>query len=546
MKELRFYIPALALLAMLGSCSTDDTASDEAELNSQQQQQLEIGFSPYLGRAAATRASIYTSDNLGTDGIGIYAMYTKDKMYSPTETEMTTPAEFQLEQKTYEASPNFTPNFMNNIKLYYDSDLGVWTYQPIRYWPMYQNEFITFLAYGPYESTAPTLYTKTVTTTTTENGDGTTTTTENTSFTEGGAIPIYKKYVVDKAPKNHKDIVWNYNPTWNMQSYPIYFNEDGTYNSMFFNWHGSSHLTQYYGGNVWTPLDNETYPYGTYYGVKFKMAHACARIAYSITSPALENADNFAGSDKESNTQIKINKLVFLGDAKSGADENPKGAFYGAGYFNIASDSHEDLNQSGTETRGTAQWEGIDSENKVAFTFTDFYDGTYDNTKTPNIWVPGTSTTTNNILKSTKDDNGNITVNSIGNASNGYLFVIPQDLSLGTDDVSSFLSGTTYEGKPLYLYIDYTVQYKDITTGDVKDGVTYRSYGFISQNFEAGKSYVIHIQIGQPDGGSASYPTTQLNAIHFNVTTDSWDNEQEVSSSDFGLNSGGLITTETL
>lgn len=540
MKNLITTALALTALFMLGACTSDDSVSQSVD-GTTSQDPLPIGFDTYLGRAASTRASVYTADNLGVDGIGIYAMYSKDVMYSPTESSLFVYVPDYRYRMDFPTTKNFTPNFMDNIKLYYDNTLKVWTYKPVRYWPMYYNEFITFFAYGPYETPAPTLYTKTETTT--GEGDAAVTT---ATFTEGGDQPIYKKYVVDKDPKNHKDIVWNYNQTWNMQLYVKFFLDDGTYQtSENYYWSGSNLMT-----DLWQPTDKETYPgspYGRgYYAVKFKMGHATSRIAYSITSPALLNADNFKDGETNSNTQIKINKLMFLGDAKSATSDNPKGAFYGSGYLNIASDSHVNLNSSGTETRGTAQWEGIDAENKVAFTFTDFYAGTYDNTRKPNIWEPDASKTTNNIISSTKGEDGKITVNSIGNASDGYLFVIPQDLSLKDDDIYPIFFGRqTFEDRPLYCYIDYTVQYKDITTGEVKDGVTYRSYGMVSQNFEAGKAYVIHIQIGNPDGGSTSPIETQLNSIHFTVDIDSWPDEQEVSS-DAGIDWNTGFTTGTL
>lgn len=535
MKKLITTALALTALFMLGACTSDDSVSQSVD-GTTSQDPLPIGFDSYLGRAATTRGGIYNSkDDLGQDGVGVYAMYSKDQGFSTDGEDIFVYEGTDLHRQDYPTTTKFNPNYMRNVKVWDKNKDGAWTYSPVRYWPMHSNEFVTFLAYGPWQETNPTLYTKTVTTTTAEDGS----TTENATFEENGDNPIYMKYELNADPTKQYDFMWNYNQTWNMQFYVIYFGEDGRYNGFFNNYQGNATLNDKYADDLWSPADKETYPGSgardSYYEVKLKMAHATSRIAYSITSPALKNKDNFAkDGDENSNTQIKINKLVFLGDAKSGASENPKGAFYKEGYLNMAGTSKKDLNSSGSETKGIPQWEGIDtkSEDKLSFTFTNFYDGTYDNTRSPYIWQPGE--TSNNVLAATQDASGNVSVNSIGNASNGYLFVIPQDLSLTDEEVIQLFGYGTkavvFEDKPLYCYIEYTVQYKDMTTGMVTDGVTYESYGVISQNFEAGKAYVIHIQIGSEDGGSTSYPGTQLNTIHFKVETDPWDNEQEVSS----------------
>lgn len=513
----KLFFLGIVLSAFLCACTTEDSASEEVQAS----QDLPIGFNPYLGRTATTRSTIYNSkSDLGTIGVGVYAMYSKGEAFDPNTENTSYKYYYGREELTCNTTSFFKHNYMNNVHVWDKNNDGAWTYSPVRYWPNHSNEFISFLAYGPYQATAPTLYTKTVTETVTEGG----TTTNVTSFESNGSNPVYLKYELGSDPKNHYDLMWNYNNTWNMQLTINYFNKDGEYGK---DGSGITNYAQRNDGNKddkddkWSPADTETYPgsrSAKYYEVKLKMAHACARIAYTITSPALKNKDNFANDDdKESNNTIKINKVVFLGDAKSGVSESPKGVFTKSGYLNL------------TNTSKAGMWEGL-SDEKVAFSFKDFYDGTYDNTSKPNIWTPGSSTTTNNIIKATKDDAGKVSVNTIGNSADGYLFIIPQNLDFDNQaEVNQFVNGKILTGKPLYCYVDYTVQYKDITDGTVKDGVNYQCYGFINKNFEAGKAYVIHIQIGSEDGGSTSFPQTQLNSIHFRVEADPWANEEETT-----------------
>lgn len=50
-------------------------------------------------------------------------------------------------------------NLIQNSKLDYNSTSGLWAYAPIRYWPVNADEYLSFMAYSPYDANSG-LYTK--------------------------------------------------------------------------------------------------------------------------------------------------------------------------------------------------------------------------------------------------------------------------------------------------------------------------------------------------------------------------------------------------
>ena len=127
-----------ALAAMLAACSENDLTA-EKQVVQQNAEEGAVQFSAYMSRGT-TRAgwagTLTTSDgtnNLKTEGFGVFGYYTNDELYSQ----------------------NAKPEFFYNQKVSYTSG---WTYSPIKYWP---NEFgataesqaedrLTFFAYAPY------------------------------------------------------------------------------------------------------------------------------------------------------------------------------------------------------------------------------------------------------------------------------------------------------------------------------------------------------------------------------------------------------------
>lgn len=113
----------LAALATLASCSSDDTATTTGPTSSSQ---VAIGFDGYVGRA--TSRTVTDATSLQNSGFGVFAYYTNGS--------------------TYDGGTGFESNLMNNFKVS-GSD---WTYSPLRYWPGTSTEYVSFLAYGPYNS----------------------------------------------------------------------------------------------------------------------------------------------------------------------------------------------------------------------------------------------------------------------------------------------------------------------------------------------------------------------------------------------------------
>lgn len=530
----KLFFLGIVLSAFLCACTTEDTGGGETE----NQQQLEVGFSPYISRSTAqtTRTTVMDNSTLGQAGVGVFAMYSKDSMFYSKETSLTING-FESGNKTFPTKTSFVPNFMKNIKVWNKNNDGAWTYNQTRYWPMNYNEFISFLAYGPYDASVQ-LYTKKVTTT--GEGEGAT---KDSTYTTGGGSPVFYKYDVS----NMKDLVWNTNNTWNMGLVYQGF-IDGKLNTSNNYQYGPTQNGER-GDDYWKPSNTTLYNYSNtdqagnvhkYYEVKLNMAHATSRLAYVITCPALENDDNYGeipegSTSVESGAQITVDTLVLLGDAKSGRDNNPKGIFIKSGYLNLAGNTATTQDNKQNEWAGTTKWEGLSSE-KVSFSFYNFNSGTMANPTSENklMWRPGTEQS--NVIKGTKDNNGKINVNYIGNASDSYLYIIPQDLRIlknpgyTQEELQNYYrfmrNEYTFPDRPLYCYIAYTVKYKDGTSGKVaEDGIHYNGYGFFNCNFEPGQAYVLYIQIGRSDGGSTSNPRSELNAIHFGVKLADWPEE---------------------
>lgn len=505
---------ALTALAMLAACSSDDPNIAQPQVA----QQVPIGFSNYVGRA--TRGSvndISTISGTGKPGFGVFAMYTNNsKQYESGSSEAT-------------SIGSFAPDFMANIQVKGSESTAAnntWSYQPLRYWPGQEGQYISFLAYAPW-ATGTTLV--------------------NSSGEESGDRTFIKHTVAD-TPADQTDILHNTANALNQYLYP---KADGT--------------------GYETPANSSNFTKEGY-KQKITLEHATARVAFAITSNILAYKDNFAGSETESDAQITINKVVLLGD-NSSATGTPTGAFYKEGYLNLLPTA------SGTQVvTGTAQGDGGDmgakffhaatmpqtraagdaklwvvpnGNDKLAFTFDNSsnntvvtYSGKYSSTANDNgyKWQPGESA--GNVIKGTKttaNSTASYSVNAIGNSPSQYLFIIPQNFKTLSAEGTTYTDGSS-EHDPstvtdqLYCYIDYTVKYKSITTGDLKDGVNYKAYGTIKQDFEAGKAYVIVINIGgqdlpsNPDDPTPTPPSdpTTFAPIIFNVESiANWGDETE-------------------
>lgn len=113
MKKIHYL--AICLLATgLAACTQNE------EISSLENQKA-ITFDTYVGRDAATRASVIDETDLQEDGFGVFGYYTPG--------DWTTSA---------------TPNFMYNQKVSGQD----WGYEPLKYWPA--DGMISFFAYAPY------------------------------------------------------------------------------------------------------------------------------------------------------------------------------------------------------------------------------------------------------------------------------------------------------------------------------------------------------------------------------------------------------------
>ena len=119
MKKIHYL--AICLLATgLAACTQNE------EISSLENQKA-ITFDTYVGRDAATRASVIDVDALETSGFGVLGYYTEDD---------------------WEGTATPTPNFMYNQQVSGQD----WGYAPLKYWPAEGK--ISFFAYAPYDEDA--------------------------------------------------------------------------------------------------------------------------------------------------------------------------------------------------------------------------------------------------------------------------------------------------------------------------------------------------------------------------------------------------------
>lgn len=117
MKKIHYL--AICLLA------TGLTACTQNEEISSLETQKAITFDTYVGRDAATRASVINKTALQDAGFGVLGYYTEDAW-----------------------AETATPNFMYNQKV----SGANWGYEPLKYWPATGK--ISFFAYAPYDEDA--------------------------------------------------------------------------------------------------------------------------------------------------------------------------------------------------------------------------------------------------------------------------------------------------------------------------------------------------------------------------------------------------------
>lgn len=436
-----WFITFLAVIALAG-CSSEDSLKETPIAETEQP----VSFSSILTVYNRTRAAVETIDRIQSQGVGVFAMYTKGD--------------------TYSVNTNFTDNFIQNSNLKYNAETNsgstalTWYYAPLRYWPMGSDEYLSFFAYAPYRDEY-TLYSK-----------------EEGGMEQNAEGATYLKLDVPSDKSQMTDLLYADASTLaNMQ----YYTTDG----------GETYVKT---GTAFTD-DNR---------VLLTMKHATARIAIDVSSSALadplgdyyKDKTTFAVTDgiyEYTTKRITLNKVVLLGDDTSGEGSSPKGVFYPAGYLNL-----------GITTDDKPLWVPDESGDKIAITYTNTSSSVETVRGKGNFllgpssdWQPFTTTDTNIDAPNIKGNqivgwrtsvtpNGDGTysaegnVTEIGSAADGYLFIVPQDFSNGNSS-----------GNKLYLYVDYTVNDTQQNTS-----TSIKGYVQLHENFEAGKAYVICIDLG--------------------------------------------------
>lgn len=521
-------LAALSTVALFTGCSSDDDFDAQQEQTAQSGQ-TPIGFGSYLNRSVSTRGTAYLEPaDIALNGhVGLFSMHTEGGKYGSTANGGT--------------FPNFTANLMNNVELkssltedeLQSVDAKVadsWVYSPLRYWPLDANDYVSFMAYAPYDANQKLV-----------SKDGKTT----------GDL-TYIQHTVANDPKDQIDLLYA-DPTdiANMQLYPTK-SEKGFYND------------------------------GTNVDLKFK--HATSRIGFVVTSSALKSPYNYgqyiegqgwwwfgnieSGLAVEVYTSlslgitITVNKVEFLGNNSSAEATNPTGTFTPSAYLNLAS------------TNDNGLWSNPSQEGKLAFTYdntaavrtvsgevdekgesSSWQEGSVTGVTGKNVWIPDEKITEEDIkyikeqfkdypqwyidaivnyyenytplektitgslppkdgaAKGWKDE---AEVYPVGNASDDYMFVIPQDFSKDNAD-----------GNSLWVYLDYTVNYVDGVSGEVeKDGINYKVYRKINQKFEPGKAYIVVMDIGKKDENGTSL---SFNSVNFSVQLDDWADEEKAT-----------------
>lgn len=599
--RIKQYASAVAAIlvsaAIFTACSTEDTLDTPRQ--TAQTEQVPIGFGNYLSRATQTRGvpTLEPVDVARNGGIGVFAMYTNGRQYNPDSTQVTDTTKFYA---NFMQHSNLT-NTLSSDSLGKATVAAVadnWTYAPIRYWPNGENEYVSFLAYAPYDNDKSNPYRGVLM--------------SNTGYYGGPYDNTYKLHYIAADPRDQIDLLYA-DPTniTNMQ-----LRRNPTTNE----WIKKGDFYESADGH--TPL------------VKLNFKHATSRIGFAITSSTLKDPKNYVyngggrtytfgevGSSMwidviesgSPDVYIRVNKVMFLGDNTSAESTSPTGAFYPYGLLNLAntteskplwinggnSSIYKAFTYDNTETVRTVDgtyrgednfsykdlkgdkksggyiWEPsvvdtatlaadeeigyvrlnwvmvipvyagwsetekvfrqhlTDENNKVMVAknlhLIDYNTGTADdltdevidnyiNGDLHDTWEKQKANYVSNYYKDnelygtipTKDDGTvdyeNIEVNYIGNNSDDYMFVVPQDF--------------TGDDNPLWMYIDYTVIYLDgNVSGEVKNGINYKVYGKVNKKFEPGKAYIIVADIGA--GGS-------LNAINFTVETENWADEVPV------------------
>ncbi|MBQ2673131.1 MAG: hypothetical protein IJG07_00425 [Prevotella sp.] len=415
--------------AMFAACTSNDNLETQAP-QSPVSQQLAVGFDAYTQRGV-TRAGVagtLTDTNfkdgtsaLSLAGFGVFGYYTDLNEYD------------QL----------YTPDFMYNQQVTYNTTSSAWEYTPVKYWP---NEYgnsaisddvdkVSFFAYAPWVTVTPT--------------SGKVNSTENTwgiaglSKNSATGDPIVK-YITSFDPAYTVDLCWGVanGEVWNKTN------------------GGSQTMTA---GMPWLNVERPA----DYVGaapLRFTFKHALTQLQVKIDAAVDDIATSAALATK---TKIYVRSISFTGIAAKGAlnlnNADPDKALW--------------LNFNGTDE--------LDSGDEVVV-----YDGLKDGKEgTGQVATNEKSLGLNPVIIS---DNGNtqlgVTATPVDLLANGTAFVIPS-------------------GEPMTVKITYDVETEDDNlAGYLSDGskhgssiqnVISKEVHFTPNDYlENGKKYILNLHLG--------------------------------------------------
>lgn len=208
--------------------------------------------------------------------------------------------------------------------------------------------------------------------------------------------------------------------------------------------------------------------------VKFLFKHALSRLGYTV---------KLSGNYSSSDATFTLRKITLAGSP----DETTK-AFYTKGTIDLAkTGTKENLSKTNTET---GLWTAATSaDNKQNFTW---FEGSY-------------------IVESSDSKHPTNSANE-DYSDKDYLFVIPQDFSLTTEDADK-----------LYVIVEYDVTYTSTHTT-----ITNKVYKKLPIDLMQGKAYMLNLTIGLPiefdidvDTVSGVENWEEVNDVPGNI--DSWD-----------------------
>lgn len=205
--------------------------------------------------------------------------------------------------------------------------------------------------------------------------------------------------------------------------------------------------------------------------VKFLFKHALSRLGYTV---------KLSGNYSSDNATFTLKKITLAGSP----DETTK-AFYTKGTIDLSkTGTKENLSKTNTET---GLWTAATSaDNKQNFTW---FEGSY-------------------IVESSDSKHPTNSANE-DYSDKDYLFVIPQDFSLTTENADK-----------LYVIVEYDVTYTSTHTT-----ITNKVYKKLPIDLMQGKAYMLNLTIGLPiefDAGVTDWTTDGTNP-NTDINIDSWE-----------------------